>query len=181
MTMPSGRAIRGYSVLRNCAPISAALSAGLVDRSQLYSFVDGGTVANLRGRLGGGSLLSVGGGRAARPGCSTAWSRSPCRSTPIGSTPASATRAFRCGSRVCSDHGTLGPSVFNHNCALHARARLPVADRCLGARLERAIDPLRFAASSTMPQARSPSSKWTRKASLRSGSGPGRVATMPEL
>lgn len=35
---------------------------GLIDRSQLYSFVDGGVVSNLRGGFGGGSLLSVGGG-----------------------------------------------------------------------------------------------------------------------
>lgn len=35
---------------------------GLIDRTQLYSFVDGGMVSNLRDGLGGGSLLSMGGG-----------------------------------------------------------------------------------------------------------------------
>ena len=35
---------------------------GIVDRSQLYGFVDGGVVSNLRGGVGGGSLASLGGG-----------------------------------------------------------------------------------------------------------------------
>lgn len=35
---------------------------GVIDRSQLYGFVDGGVVSNLRGGMGGGSLLSAGSG-----------------------------------------------------------------------------------------------------------------------
>lgn len=35
---------------------------GWIDRLQLYSFIDGGYVDNLRGGFGGGSLLSAGGG-----------------------------------------------------------------------------------------------------------------------
>ena len=36
------------------------LPGGIVDRTQLYGFVDGGTVGNLRGGEGGGSLMSTG-------------------------------------------------------------------------------------------------------------------------
>ena len=36
------------------------LPGGIVDRTQLYGFVDGGTVGNLRGGDGGGSLMSAG-------------------------------------------------------------------------------------------------------------------------
>ncbi|MBB4616040.1 ShlB/FhaC/HecB family hemolysin secretion/activation protein [Sphingomonas abaci] len=35
---------------------------GIINRLQLYSFVDGGRVSNLRGGLGGGQLYSLGGG-----------------------------------------------------------------------------------------------------------------------
>jgi len=35
---------------------------GIIDRLQLYTFVDGGEVGNLRGGVGGGTLLSSGGG-----------------------------------------------------------------------------------------------------------------------
>lgn len=35
---------------------------GLIDRLQLYTFIDGGEVSNLRGGIGGGTLVSSGGG-----------------------------------------------------------------------------------------------------------------------